>query len=241
MGAGGRDLHRPLYVGLPAHVREIDRIGRAIDGRPGGRERLDPDQSAEVRDELLQRSHGKDLDTAHHGRFGAVHSRNEGALHARRPCLGHHRQNPVGVAQGAVERQLTQEDRVIFGDVAQLSGCGQNGGGDRKIVHRPDLAHVRGRQVDGEATVRKHGAAVADGRARALPRLLHRRVGQTDDGVGGKPLGYVDLDIDEHAVKAHERAAMHLGKHARILLVLGRADGDPAVGRPVAVVPGVPD
>ena len=111
-----------------------------------------------------------------------------------------------------------------------LAGCRQQAERDRQVERRPRLAHVRWREVDGDAVRRKLEAGVPDGRSHAVAALAHGRVRQSHHREVGKPERHIHLDVDRVGIDAEDRRAAQAGKHAG-------ADARPcADGRPFAIL-----
>ena len=74
-------------------------------------------------------------------------------------------------------------------------GC-KDAQGDRRIETTTLLRRVGWRQIDVDPPGRKIEAGVLNGAADAIPALLDRLFGQSDDREGGKAVGEVHLDRD---------------------------------------------
>lgn len=68
------------------------------------------------------------------------------------------------------------------------------------------LAHVGGREVDGDAPEGELEACILDAGADAFAGFLDGRVGQADDVEGRQATADVDLDIEGDALNAEECA-----------------------------------
>ena len=117
------------------------------------------------------------------------------------------------MANGAVQRQLTQEEAAL--QVGRhLLGQDQQRDGDGQIVGGAFLAQVGGGQVDGEPAAGIGQTGVVDRRAHALGGFLHRGVGQADQGHGGQGAGVeIGLNLDHGAFQADQRATVDFGEH----------------------------
>jgi hypothetical protein len=191
-------------------------VGHVLDGDAAGQGR-ERELALEVGDELGQRLDGNDVDAVDEGGFGSVDGRDEDGPDPPIAGQADHRQDPLEVAQGAVQRELAEEDdlRGVSGD---LLGRQQNADRDREIVRWPGLADLGGGEVHGDAAGRKDQTAISDGGADALARLLDGSVRQPDDVELHEPLpGDVDFDLDELALQAHDGAGPDLRQHRALL------------------------
>ncbi len=114
VSAGCRHLQRPLDMFLPFHILIIGDVG----GRIGvqvqvSMVRLDRVVVAEVGDQPPQGVHRVDVDTFHQRGLGRIGLRHVNSLVALLASQVRHRQYTLDVAHGAVQRELTDEDRTI--------------------------------------------------------------------------------------------------------------------------------
>ena len=122
VGAGSGDFEGALGVLVAADIGEIDRIAGGLRGHFGDGQGFDADQAHVVGNELLQGLDRVDGDALHDGGFGAVYRRDEGLVDAGVAGGGHHRQDAVGVADAAVQRQLTEIDGLTVVESLELAG-----------------------------------------------------------------------------------------------------------------------
>jgi hypothetical protein len=128
VAAGGRDLERALEGRLAAHVAQVDQPGRAVPvrGERGHRRQLGRGVAVQLVDPAgLVGVDGRDVDAAQAGVAGDQD----------------HRQHAGRVAQGAVERELTQEGRTGERLERQLPAGAQKADRDREPLrtNRPSL------------------------------------------------------------------------------------------------------
>ena len=85
---------------------------------------------------------------------------------------------------------------------------------NRQVVGRSGFFQVRRGKIDGDVTMRHPSATVTNGRPNSLATFLNRRVGQADDDDSRTSPPTIDLDFDQHAIQANDRATIDLGEHA---------------------------
>ena len=107
----------------------------------------------------------------------------------------------------AIERELAEAERLHVD--GELAARAQDPERDRQVEACAFLAPLGRREVHGHAAERELVARIADRRAHALTRLLHRGVGKADDDERGQPVGDVDLDRDERGLESPESARPH--------------------------------
>ena len=184
---------------LPLDVGEVDDglgVGHILDRDAAG-QRGEHDLALQVRDQLGQGPDRDDVDPVDEGGLGGVDGGDEHGADAAVAGQADHRQDPLEVAQGAVQRELAEEDdlRGIGGDLLRGE---QDADRDREVVRRPGLADHGRCQVHGDPAGRKALTAISDGRADALASLLHGCVRQAHDIELDQPLtGNIDFDLDE--------------------------------------------
>ena len=142
MTARRRDFERPLHVGLPLYVREV--LGIRIVSRELSRRRrlhgVELPFAVQPLDHLLQTVRRQDLDSVDHGGLFAVPLRYDHPFQSRFARLGDDGQHPLHGAQGAVERQLAQKQRLLQPIVFDLLHRRQHADGNRQIKRRTLLA-----------------------------------------------------------------------------------------------------
>jgi len=107
-------------------------------------------------------------------------------------------------SEGSVQREFPHRSEPVEVIRSDLSRRRQDGEGDRKIVLRPDLPEISGREVDDDPLRRERQGLIGDTGSNPLARLLHRRVGKPDDGEGGLSGTQIRLDMDGGGMKAEE-------------------------------------
>ena len=172
---------------LATNVRKIA-FGR-LRGRCGGGRRLRA-TSARVRfvqrlDRLCQRPRDTDVQPLDDARFGGVLRRQKQPLEPEAAGADSDRQHAANAVDGAVERQLADDDGVVHAPARQRTGCGQQAKGDRKIERRPRLADIGGCQVDSDPMVGEFEPRIADRRADTVAALAHSRIGQAHHARSG--------------------------------------------------------
>ena len=136
--------------------------------------------------------------------------------------------------QRPVEGKLPHRAHAREGRRRHLPGRGQGRERQRQVVLRAGLAEVGGRQVGHDPAGRHGEGLVGEPGADALSRLLHRGVGEPDDGERRKARPQVDLDLDGGGLESEDRRAEHMGDHTGRLAPEMRAD------RRRGVPPGAP-
>ena len=97
----------------------------------------------------------------------------------------------------AIQRERADDHQVVESVRRQDADRGEQPKGNRQIVRRAALAHVRRCEVDGDPALGKLETRVLDGAADPIAALPYRRVRQADDREGRETAGHVDLDVDE--------------------------------------------
>ena len=234
-----RDFQPALGVLLPAHFGEVGAAGIlpnvGVDGR--GRLRRDQFLADEMADEADERCDRIDRHARHERGLGGIVGGDDQRREAARLRRVGNRQHPINVAHAAVEREFPDDERgrdCLVRNV-DLHGGEQDAEGNRQVVRRPLLADVRRGEIDGDAPGGEAAAAVADGGAHPLLRLLHGGVGQSDNIKGRHPRANIYLHRDRHAVQPDQGATGHFGEHPPLLphtVVRGRAQDSAFSSRP---------
>jgi hypothetical protein len=120
----------------------------------------------------------------------------------------HHRQNAVGVADVAVQRELAEVERLLVASGNLLRGH-HDGKSDREIVGRTFLLQIGWGQLHRDPAKGENTAGILDRRPHPLARILHRGVGKADDGQRRQPHPAVCLDLDQRPVQADHRAGQY--------------------------------
>ena len=112
----------------------------------------------------------------------------------------------------AAEAELADENarrRVLGAHAAEPEESERDG----EVERRAALTKVGGSEIDGHGAVRQRKAAVLQGRANALARLPNARVGEPDDREAGKPVGSVDLDVENAGLETQGGGRVDPGEH----------------------------
>ena len=125
-----------------------------------------------------------------------------------------HRERALHRPRAAVERELA-DDRVLIEQLAlELPAAGENADGDRQIERAGTLRQLGRGQIDHDAILRPHEAAVDHRPLDAMRALLHRLLGQADEHRLRQRAGRdIDLDFDRQGVDAQQRKGVQLGEH----------------------------
>ncbi len=156
---------------------------------------------------------GVDVDAFDQRGFGRIRLRHEQAFVPQLARQVRHRQNPVHMAQRAVERKLAEKQRAV--EVCRnLFGQDQQGHRNGEIVRGPLLAQVCRRQVHSDPAPGIAEAGIDDCGPHAFGRLLHGRVGQAHQRYRGQGAGVeVRFYFDDGAVESDQCATVDFGKH----------------------------
>ncbi len=218
---GSLDVLLSLDLGEVGRVR-WGRGGHRIVARIVGRDLAQPQQVSCQLAHVLDRD---DVQIPDQGGLASVVGGDDQGGDALLPRNGRDGEDPVDVAHGPVERELADDQRVLHSLGPHLLRGHEHAHGDGEIVGRALLPDVCGGQVHGDALRRVHQARILDGRANALSRLLHGRIGKSDDRKPGDAAGGIDLDLDDDAVEALQGAAGHFSEHRWLLEGSQWADG----------------
>ncbi len=229
-------LEGPFHRFLSANLVHVHGVGVApLEESPGihlqGRDR------GLAREELrgfLEASDRDDIELVHDARFGGIlggQQETTTPLGLGPECQG---QGPFDRADRPRERQLAHHGER--GEIAghELFAGHEDAHGDRQIEAGPLFADVGRSQIDGGPPRWEPEAAVDDGRAHAVSRFTHGRIGQAhqDDLLGPGPR--VDFDFDGEGVDSLNRGGTDLGEHGRVGArtmagVMDRFGGTPSV------------
>src|SRR5262245_49039710 len=90
-------------------------------------------------DGFCERLRDADVETFDDGRFGRVLRREEQSLEAQTSRTYRDRQYATDAIDGAIQREFTDDHRVVHGAAGQWSGGGEQSECDRKIERGPGL------------------------------------------------------------------------------------------------------
>ncbi len=96
--------------------------------------------------------------------------------------------------QASIQGEFTDAFRRSQGRHRDLTTGRKDTQGDGQIEATALFGQICRGEVDDDASRRKIQAAILDGRAYAVAGLLHRRLGEPDDGKGGQPRAEIALD-----------------------------------------------
>lgn len=108
-----------------------------------------------------------------------------------------HRQHAFDRAHPARQGQLTDQFEPVQFVSRQLGAGGQDADRDGEVEARALFGDVGRRQVDRDAARREFEAAVDQGAAHAIARLLNRLLWQANDVECGQAVGEVGLHRDQ--------------------------------------------
>ena len=176
--------------------------------------RLDRELAVQILYGLLQYTHGDDINAGDDARLLDILHRNNDRSQPHAPHLHHHRQDAMGRAHLAGERQLADEAVFVEMAVPDLSRRAQQSHGDRQVVDRALLPDVRRREIDRDVVLLLKRQSLALERLRnPVLRLLDRRVGQADDRELRSADLRVHLDLHHPRVNPVDRSAITLCQH----------------------------
>ena len=206
---GRGHFERALRHGLSADVAEIRRHSRFFRRRrravrPGGRELLRP---REQRHHFRQVAHAIHADAFHHRGLGRILRRHDQVGDAHIARADGDRQRPAHRANRAIERQFSDQQVPI--QALHRTHRPQNPQRHRQVEAGPFLAHVGGRQVDGELLVGISEARIDQRALDALAALAHGGIGHADHhGIARVARRkHVDFDIDQVSIDAVDGSA----------------------------------
>ena len=108
----------------------------------------------------------------------------------------------------------SSERILIPGTGIELPRCNKDPNRNRQVERGSVFPHVGWCKVDRDATRRNLKAGIDERSAHALPTLLDRARGESDDRPLRKAGGDIDLDDDLKGVDPNQRGGTHSGKHS---------------------------
>src|SRR5438874_5073925 len=211
MRARGRDLQRPLGIGLTVDIGQID-VSRWIGGwRRGDRRCLQRRARLPVGFELSQM-----VDAHHHRTRGDLRLRHIGgrhveASHPEAVEVGNDRQRAADGAERPIQGELA-EPGGITRHATLLAGV-DDGRGHRQVEATPLFGKLRRREVDRHFTAGKLEAAVVDRDLYAFGGFLKRAVAEPDDVEPGEAVGDIRLYLNPDTIEAEHRSGEGPGEH----------------------------
>ncbi len=164
--------------------------------------------------QLAEVAHGIDGHAGHEGRFRGIIGGHKDMLQPFGAGQGGQRQDALGVAGGAVQRQLADEDGLFQFVGPNLAGGSQHADGNGQVVSRAFLAQIGRGQIDGQAVVGGEAqAAVLDGGIDAVAALANGRIGQADQREVRRAADNIDFDFDQFGIQTNDGATENLGEH----------------------------
>jgi hypothetical protein len=190
--------------------------GRAR-ARPGGDVHLRRRNiAAQVADELRQRFNRNDPDTLNERGLAGIDLGHDDGGDVFIVGQADQGQDSVGVAQGAVERKLSEEHHP--GKVgAKLPGAEHDTHGDGQVVGRAGFLEVGGGQIDDDTFHGEGTAGVTDSGADALFSFGDSRVRQPDDEEIGEAGRDIDFHLHQGAFQPDDGAGCDFGEHLSLL------------------------
>ena len=220
---GRGHFERALGVLLPAHVGEVDGVGRGgVVLRLADVRRAAALAVGQERERLGERADAVDLQPVHGGGLGGVLFRHDDGAVAALPRLDGHREDAADGAQRAVERELAADEHLVqhrLRDPARARG--EEAERDGQVERRALLAHVGGGEVHGDGAARHGEAGVLERGPDAVAALAHGAVGQAHHGPP-RQVGFdVGLDLDGQRVDSEDGAAPDTAEHGGQGLAVG--------------------
>jgi len=197
-----RHLQGPLDVLLTLDVGKVHcvRWGFGGAGLQVVAIRLNGMQSLEVGSERGQIRYRDDFQSVDQGCFRRIFRRYKGGANAALVSQGGHGEDAGGVANAAIEGELTDEEGILDPLRPNLLSSQEDAHGNGQVVGRALFAQVSRSQVDGKALVGVEEPGVLDGRPHALSGLLDSGVRQANDDYAGQPPRGVYLYFDNGTV-----------------------------------------
>ena len=219
VAAAGSHFQRTLGVNLTPDVAEIDTVAQRLAEDPVDidlQRRYVPVTLEKVQ-RLHQVAHRMHVDSARDGCLAGVFAWENHALVTGLAGLHGHRQNAPDGPHGSVECQLAEDD-VLRKDLGRdVSGSGQDAHGNGQVKGRSFLSDIGGREIDGNAAVRKDPAGVLYCGGYTIPAFLDGVVRQTDHRECGKLIIQIGLDTHDIGVDSEGGATQHSGHHTGLL------------------------
>ena len=214
MRACGGDLHSALGERLTADVRQIGRVVAVSPPMPTIMDRGTYDRRIlEDGDGLGQRLRPEDGGVRNDRGLGRIAPRQQDALQPRSARRHDGRQDAPRRLNGAVERQLAQNQHIVQDAPREPSGRGEHAHRDREIVGRPRLAQVGRGEVDGDAMRGIVEPRVANRGPDPIAAFAHAGVGQPDQRERGHAERDVDLDENDRGLDADQGRGAQLREH----------------------------
>jgi len=210
-----RDLERPLRVGLPFHLGEVDVVPRALReqrGQVDARLRQLPLAVEEI-GELGEIRRAEHPHARHDARFRQVFAWQHERLEPRGAGRQGDRQGAAHRPDRALESQLAQHRHAPQPLGGDLLGGRKNPHGDREVERRAVFPNVGGGEIDRDALQGEGVARVREGGVHPLAAFFHRSLRQPDRGERGQPIGDVGFHVDEIGVDPEHRGGADAGEH----------------------------
>ena len=210
MPARTGNLDGPSRQELTVDVGKVQRMALEKGGRHCDRCRHGVVQRADGFDQGPDR---EDVEPANNRRLAGIGARQKNAGESLTPCRGRDGQHAPRGLDGAVERDLANDDDV--GDGAALDDAlgGQDAKRNGQVERRSGLSHVGRCQVDGDAMWGEFEPRVANRAAHAVAAFAHARVGEADHRESRQPERDVDFDVDRTGVDTEHGGRTKGGEH----------------------------
>ena len=221
MAARRGDEQGPFRRLLPLDLPEVRlHPGRlAFQVRQGRRHRGQGLPAGQVLHHLGQVLRGIGLDPLDHRGLRPVLPGDDQGQTRLPGSLGHG-QHPPGRFQTAVQGQLPEEQMPFQGLRGKQALGRQDAHRRRQVEAGAILAHVRRRQIDGDAIAGVFVAGVLDRGPDPVLALFHRGLGQAHGGKVRQPRRQVDLHLHQVGVHPLEGAALHPRQHGGSPVIL---------------------
>ena len=126
--------------------------------------------------------------------------------------LERHRQRAAYGTQLARQREFACEFVLLQFAAGNLPTCNENTQRDRQIESSALFRQIGGRQIDGDAPLRKFEARVEQCGAHAILALFYFRLGQADDSERGQSVCQMHFHSDQRCLHAGQRTGVENGK-----------------------------
>ena len=130
------------------------------------------------------------------------------------PRRGRHRQHAARGLNGAVERQLADDQHARHGVGCHHALRGKNTDRNGQVERRTGLPYIGRGQVHGDSVRREFEAAVTDGAAHAVAAFAHARIWQADHCEHGHAERHVHFHLDRAGLHAVEGRCSERCEHA---------------------------
>src|SRR4051812_5725518 len=180
MSAGRGNLQRATRERLPVHVGEVAVVPRRDRWRWWlvVRIRSCPERGRIVQRAncLVERSDGVQLQAFDYRGFRPIGAGKQQSIEALTPCRGGNGKNASRGMNAPVERQLSEQEHIVYIAPRNDAAGGQHTERNRQIEGGAGLPDVRWSQIDGDAVFGKLETRVPDRAPHSIAALADRRV-----------------------------------------------------------------